>query len=88
MDPHSTQTHCLRGFFYQILRVALLSRVDLHDLILEATCTQTSRQLPSRSLPSDEAFPLLVAGRWLLPSSRLAQVVTVIAKKYLDVHHY
>ena len=51
----------------EALRVALLGHVNLHDLLLETACIQTSRQLASRSPPFDWKLPLLVPCSWLLP---------------------
>ena len=39
-----SQTHCLRSLFQQILRVNLLDRVKLHDLVLESCSSCVSFQ--------------------------------------------
>ena len=41
---HTPQTHCLRSLFQQILRVNLLDRVKLHDLVLESCSSCVSFQ--------------------------------------------
>ena len=59
IDPRSTETQRLRGFSSHVLRAALLGREDLRVPNLQATCTQTSRQLASRSFLSGKGFPLI-----------------------------
>ena len=63
------------SFFQQVLREDLLGRASLHDLVLEAMCTQASRQLSLRSLRSDWKPPLAAVRNRLLHFA-LPQIVT------------
>ena len=68
------------SFFQQVLREDLLGRASLHDLVLEAMCTQASHQLSLRSLRSDWKPPLAAVRNRLLHFA-LPQIVTACAAR-------
>ena len=75
--PPFTRTQRHRGFFQPLLRVHLLARESLHDLVFEAQRAKTNCQLASRPVFSHQTFPLLAVQPRLVPFVVL-QIVTVL----------